>query len=336
MQPEQLVTVVIPASNEEACLGACLASVQAQDYRRLQIIVVDGASTDGTCDVVRSRMATDTRIELRRNSRRNIPSSLNMALAAARGRWLVRVDAHSTVEPSYVGLAVELLRRGSWGGVGGRKEAVGVTSAGKAIAAALGSRMGVGNSTYHYGTSAQEVEHVPFGAYPVDLARQMGGWDERLFANEDFEFDYRLRQAGWHLLFDPRLVIRWQCRQSCSALFRQYHRYGRGKVDVARLHPESLRLRHMLPPAFVTYLVAVAAVAPRRPKHAALMVVPYLVPLLAASTVCEDTFDRPRERAWVPVAFVAMHVGWGTGFYRGMGQLLRRAAMTGANGRGDG
>ena len=325
MQLEELVTVIIPAANEEAHLGACLESVQTQEYRRLQIVVVDGASTDGTCDVVRSRMAEDPRIELMHNPRRNIPSSLNIALGAARGRWLVRVDAHSTVGPSYVAIAVDLLREGRWGGVGGRKDAVGATSAGRAIAAALGSRMGVGNSTYHHGTSVQVVEHLPFGAYPTDLVRQVGGWDERLFANEDFEFDHRVRQAGWQLLFDPRLVIRWQCRQSVPALFRQYHRYGRGKVDVARLHPDSLSLRHLLPPVLVPYLAAVAAVAPTRPRQAALMAAPYLLTILAASAVCEGTFDRPRDRAWLPAAFVAMHVGWGTGIWSGLGQALSRA-----------
>ena len=112
----------------------------------------------------------------------------------------------------------------------------------------MGSRLGVGGSAYHHGTRPQEVDHLPFGAYPTALVRELGGWDENLVANEDFEFDYRLREAGHPLLFDPGLVIRWHCRQSIGDLYRQYHRYGRGKVDVAWLHPESLRPRHIAPP----------------------------------------------------------------------------------------
>jgi hypothetical protein len=223
-----------------------------------------------------------------------------------------------------VELAAALLRDGSWGGVGGRKEAVGETRAGKAIAAALGSRMGVGNSTYHFGTTAQVVDHLPFGAYPTALVRQLGGWDERLLANEDFEFDHRLRQAGWELWFDPRLVIRWRCRQSVPALFRQYHRYGKGKVDVARLHPGSLRWRHLVPPALVPYLALAAASSPTRPKRAAAMVAPYLAAVVAASVRSGGAFDRRRDRAWLPAAFVAMHVGWGTGVWTGMCQALTR------------
>ena len=151
---DELVTVVIPALNEERFLGECLDSVRAQDYRSLQIIVVDGGSTDGTVALIESRIAEDERIELLHNDQRNIPSSLNLALDHARGEWLVRVDAHSTVGQGYVRKAVERLREGTWAGVGGRKDGVGRTPAGRAIAAAMGSRFGVGDSTYHYGTSA--------------------------------------------------------------------------------------------------------------------------------------------------------------------------------------
>ena len=195
----------MPARNEEESIGATLTALRRQDYSALQIIVVDGGSTDATVAVVEQHMAEDPRIELLHNPRQVIPAALNIALGAVRGRWVVRMDAHSTVDETYVGAAVARLREGRWGGVGGRKDGVGATPAGKAIAAALGSRFGVGGSLYHYGTTEQQVDHIPFGAYPTELLRRLGGWDERLEANEDFEFDYRLRRSGEVLLFDPRL-----------------------------------------------------------------------------------------------------------------------------------
>jgi succinoglycan biosynthesis protein ExoA len=318
MDGEELVTVVVPAANEEHFLGACLDSVLAQDYAALQIVVVDGASTDGTVDAVRARMAEDPRIELLHNPRRNIPSSLNLAVEHARGSWLVRVDAHSTVGPSYVRTAVERLREGGWAGVGGRKDGVGRTPAGRAIAVAMGSRFGVGNSTYHFGTTAIEVDHLAFGAYPVDVVRRAGGWDEQLTANEDFEFDHRLRQAGQHLLFDPRLVIHWHCRQSVADLFRQYHRYGRGKVDVAWLHPESLHLRHLAPPAFVAYAALGLVLNARRPARWLAMLSPYAVAVTAESVRSGRRLGSTGERVRLPAAFLAMHIGWGAGFWSGV------------------
>lgn len=326
---DDLVTVVIPAYNEEGYLGACLDSVRAQDHEHLQIVVVNGPSSDGTADVVRSRAEVDPRVELVHNPRRNIPSSMNAGVRRARGRWLVRVDAHSTIGPSYVRTALERLREGTWGGVGGRKEGVGVTPAGRAIAVAMASRLGVGGSTYHFGTRAQEVDHLPFGAYPVALVRELGGWDEDLVANEDFEFDHRLREAGHRLLFEPRMVIRWCCRQSVADLFRQYHRYGMGKVDVLRLHPDSLNPRHAVPPLFVAYATLGLLTSLRHPGRFLALMAPYAVAVTAESVRAGRQLSGTRERLTLPAAFVAMHVGWGVGFW-GRTRALLAQRLTGA------
>jgi cellulose synthase/poly-beta-1,6-N-acetylglucosamine synthase-like glycosyltransferase len=322
-QPADLVTVLIPARNEAGTIARCLESVLAQDYTHLQVVVVDGESTDGTRDVVQDVIARDHRVEMVSDGRRSIPAALNTGLAHARGRWLVRVDGHSTIPPDYVGLAVHRLREGRWAGVGGRKDGVGRTAAGRAIAAALGSRFGVGGSTYHHGRWERAVDHVPFGAYPVDLLREMGGWDERLSANEDFELDFRLGLAGRELLFDPALRIDWDCRQSVGDLWKQYHRYGRGKADVAVLHPASLKPRHVLPPALVGYLGLAAVVATGRPGTAARMVLPY-AGVLAVATVLTGRRLRPGERRYVAPALAAMHVGWGSGFLAELPRSLTR------------
>jgi glycosyltransferase involved in cell wall biosynthesis len=318
----ELVSVLVPARDEEESIGATVTALRRQDHPALQIIVVDGGSTDGTVAVVERHMAEDPRVELLYNPRQIIPAALNIGLAAARGRWVVRMDAHSTVDEGYVGAAVARLREGCWGGVGGRKDGVGTTPAGRAIAAALGSRFGVGGSLYHYGTTEQPVDHIPFGAYPTDLLRRLGGWDERLEANEDFEFDFRLRRSGAVLLFDPRLKISWKSRQTVRSLYRQYRRYGAGKLDVARLHPSSLRLRHLVPPLLVPYLAAGVAIAARRPRLGLTLLAPYATGLTAASLRTARTLEDPVARLYVPGAFLAMHVGWGVGVWSRAVQLL--------------
>src|SRR3954452_20136271 len=234
---DELVSIVVPARDEERNIGDTLDALRAQDYPNLEIIVVDGGSTDGTVDVVKRHMVEDPRVQVQHNPQGITPISLNVAVEHARGQWLVRMDAHSTVDPGYVSTAVDRLREGRWGGVGGRKDGVGTTPAGRAIAAALSSRFGVGGSVYHHGVAEQEVDHIPFGAYPTSLVRALGGWDPRLVTNQDFEFDHRLRLTGAKLLFDPALRIDWLSKQTVRDLYRQYRRYGRGKVDVVRLHP---------------------------------------------------------------------------------------------------
>ncbi|UDY37702.1 glycosyltransferase family 2 protein [Dermatobacter hominis] len=311
-----LVTVAVPARNESASIGPLLASISAQTYPDLQILVVDGASDDDTAELVRAAAADDPRIELVDNPDRVIPKAMNLALRRARGEWFVRIDAHCNVGDDYVERVVGHLRSGRWGGVGGRKDGVGHTSQGRAIAAVMGSKLAQGNSVYHYGTESQTVDHVPFGAYPTALVRELGGWNEDQLVNEDFEFDYRLRQSGRELLFDPAIRIDWDCRQSVGALFRQYRRYGAGKVQTLVQHPESASPRHLAAPVLVGALAAaVPLLAGRRTRPLGLAVLAGYGALVAAGTrQVIDSVD-PEDRRWVPAAFVALHLGWGIGFW---------------------
>lgn len=319
---EDLVTVVVPARNEERHLGPCLDSILAQDHGRLEVLVVDGDSDDATPSIVRRYVERDARVRLLHNPEQRIPQALNLALREAEGRWLVRVDAHSTIPSDYVTRAVENLRTGRWGGVGGRKDAVGNTPAGRAIAAAHGSRFGIGDSTYHYGTERQTVDHVPFGAYPVDLARELGGWDERLSVNEDYEFDFRVRSYGRELLFDPDMRIEWRSRQTIPELFDQYRRYGRGKATTIALQPGTARPRHLAAPLLIASWVLAVVLAVRRPRLGGLVATPYPVALALASAVNAPRLPA-RSRGWLPLAYAAMHVAWGLGFWEGALRSLR-------------
>jgi succinoglycan biosynthesis protein ExoA len=319
-----LVTVLVPARNEERSIGKCLESILSQDHSALEVIVVDAASRDTTVEIVREIERRDPRVSLVRHSLDRIPQSLNLGLARAHGRWLVRVDAHSQIAPGYMRRVVDNLRGGDWGGVGGRKDGVASSSTGRAIAQALGSKFGVGNSRYHYGTERDTVDHIPFGAYPTQLVRAMGGWNESLRANEDFELDFRIRRLGYELLFDPALKISWETRESISDLFKQYRRYGRGKADVVRLHPDSLEPRHLAAPGLVLALIGATVVAPLRPLVAVAAVAPYVAALAGASAIVALRERDWRAAPWLPLAFLAMHVGWGVGVWEGLIKASRR------------
>jgi succinoglycan biosynthesis protein ExoA len=315
---DELVTVVIPARNEESSIGSCLGSVLGQDHQNLQVIVVDGASTDATPALVQEAAERDPRVELLTNTSGAIPISLNLGLAAARSRWFVRVDAHSTIPPDYVRTLVGELATGRWGGVGGRKDAVASTRMGKAIATALGSRAGVGNSAYHYAQTPREVDHVPFGVYPVALLRDLGGWDERLEANEDFELDHRLRGQGYALLLDPSVRISWRCRETLGGLFQQYRRYGRGKADVAKLHPGSLKARHLAAPALVAAAVPWAVLVAAQPSLGLGLAALYPAFLLVSGTTLAVRAGDPASGLRIAAAVGTMHVAWGLGFWSGV------------------
>lgn len=323
---DELVTVVVPARDEERTIGAVLDSVLAQTHEALDVIVVDGGSKDATAAIVADYAARDPRVRLVQNPDRVIPIALNLAADRARGRWLVRVDAHSRIPVDYVERLVAHLATGRWGGVGGRKTGRGHTAAGRAIAAVTSSPFAQGNSVYHYGTEVQTVDHVPFGAYPVEVVRELGGWSETQLVNEDYEFDYRVRSSGRELLFDPSVEIDWDCRQSVPALFRQYRRYGAGKVQTLVAHPESVAVRHLVAPGMVAVLaVAALGLVPRRTRRLGLaLAAPYVGLVAVATARTAPGVSGATERAWVAPAFVALHLGWGSGFWSELIAQARR------------
>jgi hypothetical protein len=312
------VTVVVPALNEEASIGGCLDSILAQTCRDLEVIVADGGSTDRTRQIVAEYSTRDDRVRLIDNPGRIPPAALNAAVAVMRGKHLVRIDAHSTIPPQYVETVLAHLETGKWGGVGGRKDGVGHTVQGRAVAAALGSKFGVGNSVYHHGTEPQSVDHIPFGAYPRSVIDEVGGWDESLPVNEDYEFDYRIRKSGRELLFDPALSIAWECRPSIKSFFRQYRRYGRGKAQMLRANPTSASPRHLAAPALVAMVALAVVLLPVKRRWAIALITPYLAANAVASRSVMGTVDDPQSRRFVPAAFAAMHLGWGWGFWEGL------------------
>jgi succinoglycan biosynthesis protein ExoA len=324
VQPD--VSIVMPVRNEAPFLSEALESVctQATDAT-LEILVVDGHSTDGTRDIIERWAAADDRLRLVDNPRRGIPQALNRGLSAARGRFLVRVDGHSSVPPNYVQTLVGHIEAGECEGAGGRKQAVGHGRFGKAVAAAHSSRLGIGDSKYHYLERQELVDHIPFGVYLTERARAIGGWDEQLQTNEDYDFDFRYQRAGGRLLLDPSVVFDWRVRETPRSLAHQYLAYGRGKARALLRHPSSLHLRWCVPPALVIGLAGGALFSWTMPGLLVLAVVggSYAVFLLVGSATLGSRIGI-RLIPHVALALATMHLSWGAGFLAGAGKELLR------------
>jgi succinoglycan biosynthesis protein ExoA len=310
------ISIVMPVRNEAAGIDEALDSVLAQELDApFEVVVADGRSTDGTAEILARRAAADGRIRVVDNPGRGIPQGLNAALGAARGRYLVRLDGHSTMEPSYVQGIVDHLRSGRCEAVGGRVEAVGRGSFGRAVAAAHGSRFGIGNASHHYRAAPGLIDHVSFGAYETERVRALGGWDERFARNEDYELNFRFRAGGGRILLDPGILSHWRVRETVSGLARQYFGYGFWRLRTLATHPASLSARWLVPPALVLALLTGAAFAWTTPGLVFLAAV--VLSYTAFLTVGALGLGRRiglRHAAHALVALAVMHVSWGTGF----------------------
>lgn len=330
-QPDGLsprVSVIMPVRDEAAFIERGLDAIDAQTYAadRIEIIVVDGGSTDATLSIVRARAERDPRIQLLGGPGTNTPLAMNIGLAAATGTVVAKVDGHGRVNPSFLAVAVEALTSNpQLGCVGGRIVPEAVSLMGRAIAYARFSVLGVGSGVYTLDERPQLTDTVQCGVYRRDALEGAGAFDPDLPYGEDEEANHRIRAAGWQILMDPRMRFTYRVRPDASSLFRQYFRYGRARVAVVRKHPEFFRPKHALPGLVV---IAMGILIPltllgRFRGFLAIPLLGYLGVLSIGAVVLTLKHRFPRPDL-IAVSLAALHVGYGLGTLRGLADLLLR------------
>jgi GT2 family glycosyltransferase len=253
------------------------------------------------------------------NQTGTIPAALNQAIAAAEGEIIVRLDAHSVPQPDYVARCMEALEEGKGTNVGGvwQIRAGGEGWMARAIAAAAAHPLGVGDAKYRYAAQAQEVDTVPFGAFRKSLIERIGGFDESLHANEDYEFNARVRAAGGTVWLDPQIKSVYFARATLPALAKQYWRYGFWKVRMLRRYPRTLRWRQALPPLFVLGMLLLAPASLWQPAiwrafGAAVVSYALVMFLIGLQTAWKER--SVSHLIGVPLAVATMHFSWGGAF----------------------
>jgi len=321
-----LVSVIVAMRNEEAFIGECLTSLAEQDYpaELLEVMVIDGRSTDRSREIVSAMEADQPNLRLLDNEKKVTPVAFNIGINNARGEILTIISAHCYLASDYISRCVEYLGKTGAECVGGPVESIGETRVARAIALAMSSPFGVGDALFRYSQREQYVDTLAFGAYRRDVFDRVGLFEEELVGNEDDEFNYRLRRHGGKLFLTPAIKSFYHSRASLRALWRQYFLYGVGKVRVVQRHPRLVRLRHLIPALFVAGLIVTALLGFFRPLSALLFAfivgsylsLSFLFSLRIAS-----------KKGWqylpiLPLAFACLHVAYGAGFLKGLVQFI--------------
>ena len=315
----EFVSVIIPCRNESAFLGACLDSVLAADYprERMEVVVADGMSEDGTRELIERYTARDARVRRVDNPQRITPVALNRAVAASRGEIILRLDAHAEMAPHHISRAVDYLRSSAADNVGGGIETVARDRGpfAEPIRMVLAHRFGVGNSHFRTGAAAPRwVDTVFGGCWRREVFDRLGGFNEKLVRGQDLEFNLRLRNSGGRILLAPDLETRYYARATLPSFWR--HNWSNGVwVLLAFAFSEVMpvRLRHLAPLAFVCALGLGTAAVGFAHWILPAIALPYLALNLGASTQAAW-----RERNWkllflLPVTFLSLHVPYGAG-----------------------
>lgn len=324
-QHDPSVAVLVPVRNERRFIESCVRALldQSDPPSGYEVVVVDGMSDDGTREIVARLAAEEPRLRMLDNPRRIVSTALNIGIRATRSDVVIRVDGHARVAPDFVRRNLDLLREHpeAWS-VGGPAVHRGENAVARGIAIAMTSRFGAGGATFRRENYEGYTEGAVFPLYRREIFDKLGLFDEDLVRNQDDEFNFRMTESGGKVWVSPRVRYEYYVRGSLRHVFRQYQQYAYWKVEVMRKHRKVVKLRHLVPAAFllgvaVCALLAALASPPLSLAAAGLLAVygALLIGFAAAAAVKSKSLP---VGIYASAAAVTLHVAYGLGTIIGL------------------
>lgn len=335
---ERIVSVVVPCRNERGHIDAFCANLRAQVLPapwRLQAVLADGLSDDGTRECLAQWQQREPRWRLIDNPARIVSAALNRAIEQAEGEVIVRMDVHTQYADDYVAQCLRALETSGATCVGGAWQARAQSGRALAIARAFASRFGSGGAASRRADYSGLVDTVYLGAWRRSELLRLGGFDESLVRNQDDELNLRIVRGGGRVWQSAAIRSWYTPRASFAALFRQFYQYGYWKVAVIRKHRLPASPRHLAPFGLAALLALLAAAGLAWPAAwglgAALLLL-YGGAALSSAAFCVAPWREPGPWLAVAWALACMHGGYALGFGRGLLDfvLLRRAPHSAA------
>jgi glycosyltransferase involved in cell wall biosynthesis len=321
-----MVSIVLPCRNEQGYIQACLQSALDQDLAEggFEILVADGMSTDDTREYLEQMAKRHPQIRLLDNPGRIVSTGLNAAIRAARGEFIVRMDAHTSYAADYVRQCLAVMNQTGADNVGGPMQTTADTFMERAIRAVFHSAFAVGGARSHNTGYEGYVDTVIYGCWKKSVFERIGYFDEELVRNQDDEHNLRLTRAGGKIYQSPQIRSWYHVRGSLQALFRQYMQYGYWKTLVIRKHGAPASFRHLVPGAFIGSLCLLAALGLF--WSPAWRVVLALTGAYSAAALTMSLITAARSQ-WqlfpvLPLVIGCFHFGYGYGFLRGVLDLV--------------
>jgi len=265
------VSTVIPVRNEKESIEQCLEKLINQTYQKdkLEILVVDGISTDGTREIVTRESKVGNRelrivIKLVDNPKGQRASALNIGIKGAKGDVIIRIDARTIIPGDYIEKCVRTLIETGADNVGGiQKPIVGdlegdirKSKTQETIGIALSHPFGIGNAQFRLGKKSGYVDTVYLGCFRRGIFDEVGLFDEEsAVISEDSDMNQRIRDAGGKVYLDKDIVAYYYPRDNLKDLWRLYFRYGGAKAGNLIKRGKLTAWRQVVPPTFLVSLI---------------------------------------------------------------------------------
>ncbi len=325
-----MLSVICPIYNEEKYITGFLDSLLTQDYPKddMEVLLVDGMSKDRTQTIVRDYMLRYPFIKFIENPERIVSYAMNRAIEVAKGKVIIRLDAHTFYQPDYLSVLVKGLQRLKADNVGTvcRTDVLNKTPKTLAIREVLGNRFGVGNSTFRTGIEhEQEVETVPFGCWPREVFEKYGRFNVRLVRNQDIEFNKRIIRGGGKIFILPDTFCTYLARETWHSLAK--NNYDNGKWNILTVYYtkilSSLSPRHFVPLLFVLS-VTVPLIAALAWWPLALVSAMSAAAYILLMTIISANLAIKKKLNFfcLLITFMVLHLSYGCGSVVGLLKLL--------------
>jgi len=323
------VTVIAPCRNEHEFIREAIESILYNDYPndKIEILIVDGMSTDGTRDIVQDMSRAFSQIQLIDNPDKIVPVAMNIGVKKAKGEFVIRIDCHAKFAPNYIRSCIEVLNRTKADNVGGYMETISESTSpiAVAISKATSSRFGVGNSAFRTGGVEIEADTVPFGAFKREAFERFGHYDERLVRNQDIEMNSRIRRLGGKIIISPSIKLRYVNRSTYKGIWQQSFNNGVWNPYTIWLVGGGLFIRHFIPMIFVLSLLSLSTISLFNSRCLLLLTVELIVYIGAAIffalKASEKRYGSACRVLW---AFFVLHIAYGLASLWGVLTVLFR------------
>lgn len=325
-----MLSVICPIYNEEKYITKCIDSILDQDYPKddLEVLFVDGRSTDNTRQIISQYIAKYPFIHLLDNPYKTVPYAMNLGIQHSHGNVIIRLDAHAIYPSYYFSKLLYGLKKYDADNVGGicKTQPANTSTKAIAIAEALSSPLGVGNSMFRIGMEHDmEVDTVPFGCFKREVFNKIGLYDVELIRNQDDELNARIIQAGGKIVLLSDIAISYFARDSYNKLYKMYYQYGLYKPLVNKKLGSPATIRQFVPPLFVLYIMIGLILSFIIPSFW----IAYIIPLVtyALGNGILGMILAKKHKKWalsihVPFAIFTIHLGYGIGYLYGLFKIL--------------
>ena len=319
-----VVSIIIPVLNEERYIAQCIDSILQQTYptEKIEVLIIDGNSTDNTRAIVEKYSNHFPEIiKIISNEKRIQSCAMNIGIKEAKGKYIIRLDAHADYADNYIEECVKLLDTNEYENVGGIAITKSKTPFGEVVAQMMSSTFGVGNSTFRTANKSGEVDTVPFGAFKRDLFDKIGGFDERLARNEDNEINYRIRKKGGKVYLSNTIQFVYYCRDSLRDILKMAFQNGKWTIIASRFCPGSMRLRHFVPLAFALSIIVGLILSPLFKPVAFLFGAELLLYCILDFYFSQKSSKSRKQLLTLLYLFPAFHFTYGIGSIAGFFKL---------------